>query len=221
MKNLSIDWFDFVVVIVLVLGFFRGRKNGMSNEFLPVMQWLLMILAAGYLYAPLAGVLSSVAATLGFSLLFWYLFSYLLIVIVIKTIFVLIKKAVGEKLVGSDLFGRAEFYFGMLAGILRFACIIVMVFALLNAVPLPAEAKVAEEQKKQKESLGSNFFPPPDEIRLDILARSFTSKLIKTYLGNVLITPTVGKSTPLEKREGPGQKLGREIDEVIGTKTNK
>ena len=43
-----------MVVIVLVFGLFRGRKNGMSKEILPLFQWLAVILVSGLFYPMVA-----------------------------------------------------------------------------------------------------------------------------------------------------------------------
>ena len=49
--NLPVNWFDVVVVLILGFGLFRGRKNGMSKEILPLFQWLAVILVSGLFYA--------------------------------------------------------------------------------------------------------------------------------------------------------------------------
>jgi adenylate cyclase len=41
---LPINGFDLVLVVVLVLGVYRGRKLGMSNELLPLLMWLAILL---------------------------------------------------------------------------------------------------------------------------------------------------------------------------------
>ena len=43
LKNFTLSWFDLVALAVLVVGLFRGRKRGMSEELLDVFQWLLIV----------------------------------------------------------------------------------------------------------------------------------------------------------------------------------
>ena len=50
-NSLPVNWFDAVVVLVLGFGLFRGRKNGMSKEILPLFQWLAVILVSGLFYS--------------------------------------------------------------------------------------------------------------------------------------------------------------------------
>jgi uncharacterized membrane protein required for colicin V production len=52
--QMTLGWFDGVVVIALAWGIFRGRKHGMSREFLPLLQWLIIVPLCALLY-PVAG----------------------------------------------------------------------------------------------------------------------------------------------------------------------
>ena len=55
LNNLPINWFDVVFVAVMGFGLWRGRKNGMSKEVMPLFQWLTLVLASGMgytLFAP-------------------------------------------------------------------------------------------------------------------------------------------------------------------------
>ena len=45
---------------------------------------------------------------------------YITVAIVVKLAFAGMKKATGGKLLGSNVFGRAEYYLGMMAGAVRF-----------------------------------------------------------------------------------------------------
>ena len=40
---MSFNWFDMVVVVVLGFGLFRGRRNGMSKELIPLLEWLVLV----------------------------------------------------------------------------------------------------------------------------------------------------------------------------------
>src|SRR4051794_14761457 len=124
--SLAFNWFDILVVAVLFLGIVHGRKQGISGELLEVLQWLLMVVVAALFYAPLG---NSIAAFAHLSLLSSYLIAYLLIAFSIKLVFSMIKRMVGEKLVRADTFGGMEYYLGMIAGALRFLCVIVVALA--------------------------------------------------------------------------------------------
>ena len=68
-----------------------------------------------------------------FSDLAGYLMAYIAAALVIAILFALLKKAVGSKLVSAETFGKSEFYLGMIAGMVRYACMLIAVLALLNA----------------------------------------------------------------------------------------
>ena len=57
-ENFSVSWFDFVPVILLLVGVLRGRKRGMSEELLDTFKWLLIVVAAGFAYQPLGDMLA-------------------------------------------------------------------------------------------------------------------------------------------------------------------
>src|SRR4051812_9456203 len=56
--KLQISWVDFLTIIVLLIGIVRGRKRGLSEEMLDTIQWVLIIVAGGFLYKGLGKALS-------------------------------------------------------------------------------------------------------------------------------------------------------------------
>src|SRR5438128_124874 len=129
-QNLTFNWFDLCVLVLLVVGIFVGRKRGMSMELLSLLQWLVIVFG-GAMACGLLG--KSLADLSGINPVVTYITAYLLAAIVVKILFVMIKRMAGEKLVSGELFGKLEYYLGMLAGSVRFACMILFVLALLNA----------------------------------------------------------------------------------------
>ena len=125
------SWFDLLLVIVLLTGVLRGRKRGMSMELLDLIQWIIIIAAGTLLYKPIGEMFRQMTST---GLLFAYVFVYVWIAVATKILFLIIKQTVGSRLVGSDLFGGAEYYFAMGAGLLRFGCVLLMSLALLNEI---------------------------------------------------------------------------------------
>jgi uncharacterized membrane protein required for colicin V production len=128
--NLPVNWFDVVVVLILGFGLFRGRKNGMSKEILPLFQWLAVILVSGLFYAMVA---QSIAQMVKLDPLIGNLLAYAILAAVVFLFCSLIKRTVGLKLFGSNLFGNAEYYLGMPSGLVRYACMLIFALAFLNA----------------------------------------------------------------------------------------
>jgi hypothetical protein len=117
-------------VVWLIIGLFRGRKRGMSQELLPLLQWMGIVAAGGLLYWPFSPLVHQYTQ---FGTL-WSLYHGLPAdrrrrpsdLPVVQT-------DAGRKAGGKDPFGRAEFYLGMMAGVVRFACMLLVGMALMNS----------------------------------------------------------------------------------------
>src|SRR6476660_7417322 len=131
LDNLPFNAFDFLFVGVLVAGIFRGRKQGMSEEFLSLLKWLMIVAVGAFAYRPVGQFLDDTCRL--FSLLTCYLIAYIGLIILLVSGFALLKRSIGGKLLGSDIFGSAEYYLGMGSGLVRFGCILITGMALLNA----------------------------------------------------------------------------------------
>jgi uncharacterized membrane protein required for colicin V production len=199
----GVSWVDLVIVAVLVVGLFRGRKRGMSEELLDVIKWGVIVVAAAFLYEPLGGFLAS---STPFSTLSCYITMYALVVLLIKLFFTFLRHSVGDKLVGSDVFGPMEYYLGMMAGMFRYACVVVIVMAFLNARFFTAEEIQAENQFQEK-NFGTIRFPTLNAMQTTVFQDSFLGRNTHRHLSWLLIRPTV----PEEKGLGQsGIARGRE-----------
>ena len=192
--NLPFNWFDLAVVLMIVVAYTPGKNNGMSQESLAVLKWVALVVVTAIAYEPL-GVWA--ASTLKIGKLFAFLLSYCLVASVILCAFVFINRTLGEKLKGSDAFGKAEFYLAMPAGMLRFACITLVLLALLNA-RYYTTAEVKAMNKYQNDNYGSNFFPTLSSVQDDVFTKSFLGKQIKQHMSFLLIKPTA----PVPTRKG-------------------
>jgi uncharacterized membrane protein required for colicin V production len=184
--HMLINWFDAVVLITLLLGFNQGRKHGMSEEMMVTFQWVGIIFAGAFLYKPLGDML---ALSSPVSHLFCYIAIYITAAIVTKIAFSMLKKAMGGKLIGSDVFGGGEYYLGMLAGGIRFACMLIAALAILNA-PFYSPQDIAASRAYQNEAFGSNFFPELSTVQSDVFKDSLVGSLIKKRAGILLIAST-------------------------------
>jgi uncharacterized membrane protein required for colicin V production len=191
--NITLNWFDLLVLVVIGVGIFRGRKRGMSEELLDVLQWLIIVVAAGYTYLPVGSFLAEYTHMT----LYWaFIFSYVAIAILVKLLFTAVKRAVGEKLVHSDTFGRLEYYLGMLAGAIRWLCILLVLLAILNARYISREQREANI-KMQQENFGSISFPTLSSLQQDIFYRSYSGKWIQGHLKHQLIMPVAAGETKM------------------------
>jgi|SRR5579872_3569936 len=195
LENLPINWFDFVVLIVILLGASRGRKHGMSVEMMISLQWVAIIFAGAFLYRPVGDWLSDISPM---SHLFCYITVYVVTAMVVKSSFSLVKKSTGGKLVGSDVFGRAEFYLGMVAGAVRFTCILIAALALLNA-RLYTSREVAGAKAFQVDMYGSTFFTELSDVQQMVFKTSLLGSAVKNYAGFLLIAPTAPEQKGIQR----------------------
>jgi uncharacterized membrane protein required for colicin V production len=205
------NYFDIVAAVWLVLGLFRGRKRGMSQELLPLIQWLGIVAAGGLLYWPFSSLVRQYTL---FSTLWSCVTAYLLIAAGVHLVYLWLKQMLGTKLVEKDPFGRGEFYLGMMAGIARFACMLLFAMALMNSHVVSA-AERAKTEKAQKENFSDIRFPTYGEVQQDILFNSFTGNFVQSKLRTVLIATINGGAAP--KKATIAQKSNQAIDEILAS----
>jgi uncharacterized membrane protein required for colicin V production len=207
-NNFGFNWFDMVVIAVLGFGIFRGRKNGMSKELIPFTQWLAMILVAGFFYQPLGDLLSKTASL---DALDSYFMTYIGLMLVVIFVFSFVKRLLAPKMESSNLFGNSEYYIGMLAGMVRFTCILVMALALLNARHY-SKQEILNHQREDADVYGGgmysgDYFPTVQSVQAQVFKKSFLGPRITQYLGDLLIKPTEPGNGPNAKPEQKKQPI--------------
>jgi uncharacterized membrane protein required for colicin V production len=196
--KLPVNLFDIVLVGVLVIGILRGRKHGMSEELLPVLKWFALLCACALAYEPLGQLFSQSSHVL--SMLTCYIMAYIAIGMTVLILFAAVKRSLGGKLVGSDIFGKAEYPLGMASGCIRAACTLLAALALLNARFFsPAEIKAMEAF--QNDVYGSNFFPGLHSLQSTVFESSLTGPWIKDNLSFLLIKPTAPEDKQIKQKE--------------------
>ena len=198
LEQLPINLFDLVVIVVLALGIFRGRKHGMSEELLSLATWLAILFGCAALYQPGGELLTQFTSVFG--RLSSYLIAYVAGALLFSLLFAGIKRVLGGKLLGSAIFGRSEYYLGMASGLVRFSCILLAALALLNARYFsPTEVKARE--KYDNDVYGSSFFPTLHSVQSTVFDRSLTGPWIKENLGFLLIKPTEPEHKEFHQKE--------------------
>jgi hypothetical protein len=187
------------LVIVLGVGFWRGRKRGMSREFLPVCMWLVLVAAAGFGNHLIGNFLLDqgvVQQTFGRSVdahTAAYLTGYLIIALLVALLFLIPKKYLKKKLEGSNAFGAGEYYLGICAGMIRWFCMLLAVLACLHAPTYSAADIQAEKAYKNRwygggmKDYSGDFIPPLYEVQDIVFKDSLTGPYIQSCLGGVLI----------------------------------
>lgn len=197
LDNLPINVFDCVVLATFVIGIMRGRKHGMSEELIGLVTWLVVVSVCAMVYEP-AG--QWFAQTSPFSLLASFLMVYIAGALLILSFFALCKYRIGGKLIGSDIFGRAEYYLGMGSGVVRLSCMLLAFLAVLNARYFsPMEVRAME--KFQDDVYGSNYFPTWHTAQEVVFEKSLSGPWIRQHLGFLLIKPTQPEDKQFHQKE--------------------
>jgi len=200
LDNLPVNWFDAVVAGMLIIGLFRGRKHGMSKEVLPLLKWVSLVVVCGLWYPMAAQLLVNTAALSGSPSC---IFGYLLLAFAVVLVFMVLKRLLVYRLAENNLFGGGEYYLGMLSGMIRCACMLLAVLALLNA-PVYTAQDIKKHEAYVKRWFGGglysgNYFPSLYTIQEQVFTKSYTGPYIKDYLGPLLIEttpPPVAKPEP-------------------------
>jgi uncharacterized membrane protein required for colicin V production len=214
LSKFSLSWVDVLVAVMLLVGIIRGRKRGMSEELLDIIKWGAILAAAALLYAPLGQLLSQISF---FSLLSCYVTVYALIMLLLLLVFSMIRHSVGDKLVGSDTFGRAEYYLGMMAGMVRYGCIILVGMAFLNA-RYYSPAEVQAKSKYQQDNFGSSFFLTLPDLQNEVFVQSLSGRIAHDYLSVALIRPTAGSSKELNEGDNIARRREKAISDIMDKK---
>ena len=193
------NWFDITLVLTLAFGFWRGRKYGLSREFLPTTQWLVTLGTGSFGYAPLGnwllkqGVIQSVLGHHFSEPTAAYITAYLTILLAVFTLFSFIKRLVKTKLEGSDFFGSGEYYLGMIAGVIHYAAILLVLLALLNA-PFYSVAEINAQKTYNNKVYGGgvagysgDFIPSLQEVQASVFKGSLIGPFLKDNLSVLLI----------------------------------
>ena len=199
---LPFNAFDLFLVAMLVVGIYQGRKRGMSGELLNMIKWLAILLVCALAYEPIGSLFGQTVSV--FSTLTCYLIAYGGAAIVVLLLFVAVNRALGGKLTGSDLFGRAEYYLGMGSGLVRFACILLVALAVLNARHYTTQ-EVRAEEAFQNDVYGSHYFPTLYTVQSTVFEKSATGPWIRENLSFLLIKPTQPENKDLHQKEAKWQ----------------
>jgi uncharacterized membrane protein required for colicin V production len=197
LNNLPFNWFDVLVLVFVIVGLRSGRKHGMSDELIGMLMWLTIAFGCAFVYTPVGELIANGTV---FSRLSSYLMAYLGFAILMICVFAYLKRSVGGKLLGSDVFGKSEFYLGMMAGLVRFSCILIVGVSLLNARSY-SSAEVSAYAKYQNDVYGSNFFPSLHEVQTQVFEKSILGPFFKNQLGFLLIESTAPEQKQIKRRE--------------------
>ncbi len=201
MRDLSFNLFDVFLPVLAGLGIYFGRRNGISRELIGLLKWLTIVFACAVIYEPIG---TAIAGSGIFDLLSAFLLAYLGSALIMFLLFSFVQRRFLPRLLQRDAFGRAEYYLGMGSGVVRFACMLLVALAVLNARFFsPAEVRAME--RFQQETYGTSIFPNLHWLQEEVFESSLAGPWIKQDLGFLLISPTPANSIPAPQQSAPSQ----------------
>jgi uncharacterized membrane protein required for colicin V production len=188
---IPINWFDVAILVVLISGLYRGRRNGMSKEIIPFFQWLALVLVCGLGYEAAAPIFTN----LGLSKFASNVGGYVALFVVVLIPFMVLRRIFREKIGGSDAFKGSEYYLGMVAGMIRYFCILMVALALLNARHY-TDAELKAKKDYALTWYSNDIFPDWNTLQTQVFVESLSGSIIKKNLGLLLIETPVAESKP-------------------------
>jgi len=211
LDKLPFGWFDVALVAILAFGVWRGRKNGMTKEILPMFHWLATVIVCGLAYE-MAGQL-----ILNFSGWGWtdcLLLGYFSLMLLVYLAFQFLKKIFQPRLTGSNFFGSSEYYLGMVSGAIRYACLVFVALALLNA-PFYTAADILKSKEFShrwfgggEEGFSGDFFPTFQSVQAGVFEKSWSGKFIKDYAGVMLVNSVDAGARSSAPKKQPASHTG-------------
>ena len=212
MKGISLTWFDIVALALLVVGLVRGRRLGMSGELLLLAQWIAIVVGGAFGYGPLGAKLYQF---LPIGQLWCNVIAYLAIAATVTTVFSVVKRRIGERLTSNELFGKGEYYLGMVSGCVRYALILIAITALINSRQY-TQGELDASLKQSQANFGSDFFPRFGSINQTVMQKSMVGQQLNSHLAILLMKPTSGIGKPLTTADSPANRRNKELDSIAG-----
>jgi len=210
-KGFAIAWFDVLVVLVMLVAIRNGRKRGLSEELLPLGQWVAIIAVNALVNGPSARGLANFTKLS----LFWsHLVVFVFLGVLVFLAFIWLKSAVGGKLLEADYFGRHEFSLGIVAALVRYGCMLVAALAILNSRLYTPEPVIAIQRERAASDIRIALLPAWSTVQHQVFAESESGKFIRARASFLLITSTPYDSLEL-RASGEGRRRERLVEEAI------
>jgi hypothetical protein len=102
----------------------------------------------------------------------------------------------------------------MMAGVVRFACIMLAAMALMNS-KVKTAAELAQTEHFQADNFSGVRFPTYGQLQQDVLFKSFTGSFVETKMKAILIASV--NSGPPAKKQTLAQTRNQTLDEILNS----
>ena len=191
--NARFNYFDIVLVVWLIIGLLWGFKRGMTLELVPLSQWMGSVFAGGLLYRAFpARTFTTAPITLSFGpisrLICWSFFPP-------SDLHSASKETLTQICVGKIVWARRVLRLGMMAGGVRFGCVLLVGFALMNA-RLASSEEMAKAEKSHQHDLSRALFLHFGAFQQNVVFNSMSGHWVQSNLPSFLIASAPPRPSP-------------------------
>ncbi len=142
--GVSVGWFDPLLLLLLALGFWRGRLNGAAREHFAAGQWFLVAVGGGLMSRALGGLM---VKWLGVTFFAAGIFGYVVGGGVVLIVAAVLRTYHADEMLDAAFFAKAEPAAGGVFGALKCFCLLTIALAFVHArkVPDPADPRTFHE----------------------------------------------------------------------------
>lgn len=181
----SLNWFDAVATVLLIMLAIVGYKRGAAEDLLPTVQWWTIVFTAAYTHRPLGEILRKAS---GFGLATCYVVIYMAELGVLLLLFRWIKDIVTERIVAAQLFRKTEHVIGFIFGALKSAAIITLVVAVVHIYDMSAPRTWLQKHDNDP-TFQALALTVLERIQRDIALDSLCGKILRQKAPYLLTAP--------------------------------
>ncbi len=183
--RLTIGWVDFLVVVVILLGFHLGNRTGASKQIISFAVWLVVLTVAAIGYRFLAPLLDG---HLGVPPRFAPAMAYAFIATWVAVGLTLITKGFSDRVEATTAFGRAEYVIGPAACAIRNTAILLVTIGVIHGIQvIPDQEKLQRDE--QMKVYGMILYPTPGIVRDTVFGGSMTGRIAHDHLEFLMAKP--------------------------------
>ncbi|MBI3882016.1 MAG: CvpA family protein [Verrucomicrobia bacterium] len=185
LAKLTFGWFDFLAVVLIMLGLHLGNKSGATKQALSLAQWFGTLIVAAVIHPMLGDML---APMLGVRLWIARLIAYASLASLLLLVLALLRRRIADRFEESNLFGKLEYVIGPVAAAVRNVSVVLLVLAIVHGIEVNPDAE-KKTIKGQMDDFGFMLYPTPGVLQEAFFKNSATGKWVGDNLGFLLVTP--------------------------------
>jgi uncharacterized membrane protein required for colicin V production len=172
------NWFDIAVLFLVLLGARRGFRQGLSEEFIGLLQWLAGLSLFGFWHMSWAHELSR---WFKIRLVYGELLVVLGLLMGTSWLSSKIEEIWIENSFNLEIATGIDQFLGMFCGLLKSMCLAFALMALLS-FPSFTKSDLISSKEYQREWFGTLEFPTVGDLQQEVISQSYTGQKVQRLL---------------------------------------